>query len=77
MIQSQITTVKSSTIDSIYYTATMTARKLMVTFKNGTTYTYYDVTLEDYLALITSESIGKAMNQIIKGKYNYAKHEEL
>ena len=70
-----MTVVKSSTIDSIYYATTTS--ELMVTFKNGTTYTYYDVTLEDYLALITSESIGKAMNQIIKGKYNYAKHEEL
>lgn len=75
MIQSQMTVVKSSTIDSIYYATTTS--ELMVTFKNGTTYTYYNVTLEDYLALITSESIGKAMNQIIKGKYNYAKHEEL
>lgn len=70
-----MTVVKSSTIDSIYYATTTS--ELMVTFKNGTTYTYYNVTLEDYLALITSESIGKAMNQIIKGKYNYAKHEEL
>ena len=75
MIQIQTTTVKSSTIDSLYY-----AKEdglLVVTFKNGTTYSYYNVVLEDYLALITSESIGKAMNQIIKGKYNYAKHEEL
>jgi hypothetical protein len=48
----------------------------MVTFNHGVTYTYFNVTMEDYLALITSDSIGKAMNQIIKGKYNYVKHEE-
>lgn len=70
-----MTVVKSSTIDSIYYATT--TNELMVTFKNGTTYTYYDVTLEDYLTMITSESIGKALNQIIKPKYKYAKHEEL
>lgn len=75
MIQSQMTVVKSSTIDSIYYATT--TNELMVTFKNGTTYTYYDVTLEDYQSLITAESIGKALNQTIKTKYKYAKHEEL
>ena len=75
MIQTQTTIVKSSTIDSLYYSST--TDELMVTFKNGTNYTYWDVTLEDYLTMITSESIGKALNQIIKPKYKYAKHEEL
>ena len=75
MIQTQTTIVKSSTIDSLYYSST--TDELMVTFKNGTNYTYWDVTLEDYLTMITSESIGKALNQIIKGKYEYKKHEEL
>lgn len=74
MIKTQTTFVKSSTIDSLYYVSS--DKNLMVTFNHGVTYTYFNVTMEDYLALITSDSIGKALNQIIKGKYNYVKHEE-
>ena len=74
MIIQQTTFVKSSTIDSLHYDSNDS--NLMVTYKHGVTYTYFNVTMEDYLALITSDSIGKAMNQIIKGKYNYVKHEE-
>jgi hypothetical protein len=74
MIIQQTTTVKSSTIDSLHYDSG--DKNLMVTFNHGVTYTYFNVTMEDYLALITSDSIGKALNQIIKGKYNYVKHEE-
>jgi hypothetical protein len=74
MIIQQTTTVKSSTIDSLHYESD--DKNLMVTFKHGVTYTYLNVTIEDYLALITSDSIGKALNQIIKGKYDYVKHEE-
>lgn len=75
MIVSQTTTVKSSTIDSLHYSTEDNI--LMIDFKHGITYSYLNVTVEDYLALISSESIGKALNQIIKGKYEYKKHEEL
>ena len=51
-------------------------KTLLVSFKHGVTYSYFEVTMEDYLALISSESIGKALNQIIKGKYEFKKHEE-
>lgn len=75
MIKSQTTIVKSSTIDSLYYDAS--SKEFMVTFKYGATYTYFEVTLEDYFKVITSESIGSALNKIIKGVYKYQKHEEL
>lgn len=75
MILSQTTLVKSSTIESIYYSNE--TLELMVTFKNNSTYTYQGVTYEDYLKLITSDSIGKSLNQLIKGKYEYKKHEDL
>lgn len=75
MIKSQTTLVKSSTIESLYYSTS--DNNLMVTFIHGVTYTYFDVTLEDYLKLINTDSIGKALNETIKGKYKYEKHEEL
>lgn len=75
MIKSQTTFVQSSTIDSLHYDAV--AKRLMVTFLHGATYTYFDVTLEDYHELITSSSVGKALNSVIKTKYQYVKHDEL
>ena len=47
---------------------------LHVTFKNGATYVYKDVSFEDYLILIgggTDASQGKTLNKIIKNKYDY------
>lgn len=47
---------------------------LYVTFKNGSTYIYKDVSFEDYLLLIgggTDASQGKTLNKVIKGKYEY------
>ena len=47
---------------------------LYVTFKNGSTYLYKDVSFEDYLVLIgggTDASQGKTLNKVIKGKYEY------
>lgn len=49
---------------------------LHVTFKNGSTYVYKDVLFEDYLIFIgggTDASQGKALNKVIKGKYDYEK----
>lgn len=49
---------------------------LFITFKNGCTYKYSDVSFEDYILLIsgmTDLSHGKTLNKIIKPKYDYVK----
>ena len=49
---------------------------LYITFKNGVTYRYKDVSFEDYVLLIggaTDASHGKTLNKIIKSKYEYEK----
>jgi len=49
---------------------------LYVTFKNGTTYKYTGVAFEDYIVFIgggTDASQGKALNKVIKNKYEYEK----
>ena len=52
---------------------------LYVTFKNGATYKYKDVTFGDYVLLLyggTDVSQGKTMNKIIKPKYQYERQED-
>lgn len=52
---------------------------LYVTFKNGSTYKYKEVTLEDYVLLIgggTDASQGKTLNKIIKPKYQFERVED-
>lgn len=49
---------------------------LTVVFKNGATYVYKDVRLEDYVLLVaggTDGSNGKTLNKLIKPKYEYEK----
>lgn len=49
---------------------------LFVTFKNGTRYVYKNVRFEDYVLFVaggTDASQGKALNKVIKGKYEYEK----
>ena len=51
---------------------------LHVTFKNGSTYIYKDVLLEDYVLFIgggTDASQGKTLNKVIKSKYEFEKGE--
>lgn len=51
---------------------------LYVTFKNGSTYVYKDVTFEDYILFIgggTDASQGKTLNKVIKSKYEFEKGE--
>lgn len=51
---------------------------LTVTFKNGGTYKYFDVKMEDYVLLIagsTESSHGKALNKHIKPNYKFEKLE--
>ena len=48
--------------------------ELIIIFKNGTVYSYKDVSFEDYLVFIgggTDASQGKTLNKVIKGKYPY------
>lgn len=50
--------------------------ELIIIFKNGTAYSYKDVSFEDYLIFLgggTDASQGKTLNKIIKGKYEYEK----
>lgn len=52
---------------------------LYVTFKNGSTYVYKDVTFEDYILFIaggTDASQGKTLNKVIKSKYEFEKGEQ-
>lgn len=52
---------------------------LYVTFKNGSTYVYKDVSLSDYVLFVgggTDASQGKALNKIIKSKYEFEKGAE-
>lgn len=52
---------------------------LTITFKNGSTYTYFDVTFEDYMVFIgggTDASQGKTLNKVIKNKYQYKRVED-
>ena len=49
---------------------------LYVTFKNGSVYKYKDVSFEDYIIFMngsTDASQGKALNKLIKSKYEYEK----
>ena len=52
---------------------------LTITFKNGATYIYEDVSFQDYMIFIgggTDASQGKTLNKIIKGKYEYKRIED-
>lgn len=53
---------------------------LYVTFKNGATYKYIGVSLSDYVVFIaggTDLSNGKALNKIIKPKYEFERVEDV
>jgi len=52
---------------------------LTVVFKNGATYIYKDVRLEDYVLLVaggTDGSNGRTLNKLIKPKYEYERIED-
>ena len=52
---------------------------LYVTFKNGSTYKYKDVTFGDYVLLLyggTDISQGKTMNKVIKKRYEYERVDD-
>ncbi len=54
-------------------------KTLRVTFKNGSTYEYYDVDVNDYVMFVhggTDGSNGKALHKFIKGKYDFKRIED-
>lgn len=49
-------------------------KEVKITFKNGNEYTYFDVSVQDYLFFREDSSQGKALNRFIK-KYKFEKSE--
>lgn len=73
--------LKSSNISSIRYDPIGNTDKaieignLTVTFKNGSQYLYENVPLEVTHKIVSSESVGKAFNELIKvdNKYKFSR----
>lgn len=63
--------VVSSNLSSVGYEAE--TQTLYVTFTNGSTYTYEAVPEDVYQGLLSAESVGKYLNQNVKGHYDYRK----
>lgn len=61
--------VDSSNIESIGYEK----NDLIVEFKNGNTYKYFNVEKTLYEAFLKSDSKGKFLNNFIKNNYKYSK----
>ena len=73
MIKTQTNVYDSSTVEAS--TCNFKTKDLIVTFKHGT-YLYRDVSEVDYLAFSNDKSQGIALNNIIKGVYEYEKLED-
>lgn len=56
--------VESSNVSAIGYDAS--AKQFDVRFKNGATYRYHDVGPESAAAVTDAESIGRAVNSVLK-----------
>lgn len=66
-----MTQVESSNIDSVGYDKEDLT--LYIKFKNNTTYTYSKVPEKIYGSLMEAESVGKYLNQYVKGVFDFAK----
>ena len=74
MVTTTISHYDSSTLESAAYN--FKHKTLTVHFKHAS-YLYYGVNPEDWVSFNGAESQGKALNEFIKGKYDYEKiHEE-
>jgi hypothetical protein len=73
MITSTTSNYKSSTINSATYN--VTDKTLTVVFK-WATYVYEAVDVETWDKFNSADSQGKALNEHIKGNFEYAKYEE-
>ncbi len=74
---------KDDLVKAIYESSNIVAstynknnKNLNITFKNGGSYTYQDVSPTDYLRFETADSQGKILNGNIK-KYTYLKHDNV
>lgn len=66
----QIYTPQSSVIAHIFY---MTKKEcVVITFRTGTTYNYFDVPLHVFLYAFNADSAGTWYNENIRGKYDFA-----
>ncbi|MEQ8935461.1 MAG: KTSC domain-containing protein [Amphiplicatus sp.] len=63
--------VDSSNIEAVGYDAE--SQTLQVEFKSGATYQYFDVTQELFDGLMIAPSVGKYLNDHIKGTYRYSR----
>ena len=73
MITSTTSHYNSSTINSATYN--FTDKTLTVVFK-WATYTYEAVDVATWVNFNSADSQGKALNEFIKGEFEYAKYEE-
>ena len=73
MIKTTISQYDSSTLVSASYS--YEHKTLLVQFKHGT-YLYKDVTAEDFETFNSAKSQGKALNEVIKGTYEFDKITE-
>lgn len=64
----------SSTLDTTMYL--VDSKNLIVTFKNGTSYSYKNVDEATYSEFVLSESHGSALNKLIKNKFETSKIEK-
>ena len=64
-------TEKSSRITSIDYDPE--SRTMRVVFKRGGVYEYFEVPQEVFDGLIQAQSLGKAFEEHVKGKYRYSR----
>ena len=48
-------------------------QELIITYKRGGDYKYFNVPESEYISLIQAESVGKFINQNIKPKYAFIK----
>lgn len=63
--------VYSSNVSSVGYDPIENI--LEVEFKNGTVYQYFDVPEDIYLEMMHADSVGKYLNNTVKGKFQYTK----
>ena len=73
MITSTTSNYKSSTIN--FATYNVADKTLTIVFK-WATYVYEAVDVESWDKFNSADSQGKALNQFIKGNFEYAKYEE-
>lgn len=65
------TDVDSSNVGSVAFDEA--SNTLVVRFNNGAIYSYEDVEMDVYIDLVHAESVGRFLNQMIKGRYAYLK----